>query len=133
MMPAKGEVAEFRTASWGAPEVPFQIEYPPEVMDEMRAYACDTLSRLSHGGREVGGVMYGLRLAGVIRIVKWRPITSEYAHGDILKLTNNDRMTLAVQFEAARGNAELKELQPVGWFVSHHAGGVAMTDSDLET
>ena len=102
-------------------------------MDEIRAYACDTLSRLSHGGREIGGVMYGSRVEGVIRVATWRPITSEYAHGDILKLSNNDRMTLAVQFEAARGNPELKQLRPVGWFVSHPAGGVAMTESDQET
>jgi JAB1/Mov34/MPN/PAD-1 ubiquitin protease len=133
MMPAKGEAAELQTAYWSAPEVAFRIEYSPEIMDEVRAYACDTLSRLSHGGREVGGVMYGLQRAGVIRVVTWRPIKSEYANGDILKLSNNDRLTLAVQFEAARGNAELKDLRPVGWFVTHYNGTVAMTEADLET
>jgi hypothetical protein len=133
MIPAKGEAAELQTASWSAPEVAFRIEYSPEIMDEVRAYACDTLSRLSHGGREVGGVMYGLQRTGVIRVVTWRPITSEYAHGDILKLSHVDRMTLAVEFETARGNSELKDLRPVGWFVAHYIGTVAMTDADLET
>ncbi len=104
-------------------------------MEEIRAYACDSLLQLSHAGREVGGVMFGSQRPGVVRIVTWRPIACEYSDGEALRLSQNDRMTLAVQFEAARRNPELKELRPVGWFVSHHQGvdqGVAMNPSDVE-
>jgi hypothetical protein len=132
MMPAKAAIAESEFVSWSAPGLACTVEYPPEVMEEMRAYACDSLLQLSHGGREVGGVMYGSQRPGVVRILTWRPIASEYAEGDALRLSHTDRMTLAVQFEAARGNPELKDLRPVGWFVSHHQPGVGMTPSDFE-
>jgi hypothetical protein len=101
-------------------------------MDEIRAYACDELFQLSHGGVEVAGVMFGSQRAGAIRILTWRPIASEYAEGETLRLSHRDRMSLAVQLEAARTNAELRDLRPVGWFVSHPNGAVAMTSSDLE-
>jgi len=132
MMPAKAEIAEGQFVSWGAPPVACTIEYPPGLMEEIRAYACDSLLQLSHAGREVGGVMFGSRRPGVVRILTWRPIACEYAEGETLRLSQSDRMTLAVQFEAARGNPELKDLRPVGWFVSHHQGGVMMTPSDVE-
>jgi hypothetical protein len=132
MTPTKREIAEFQFESWSAPEVAWTIEYPAEVMNEIRAYSCNELMRLSHGGAEVGGVMYGSRHAGSIRILTWRPIACEYSDGEALRLSHSDRMNLAVQLEAARRNPELKDLRPVGWFVSHPRGGVAMNESDLE-
>jgi proteasome lid subunit RPN8/RPN11 len=92
-------------------------------MDEIRAYACNELLQLSHGGAEVAGVMFGSQRPGVIRILTWRPIASEYADGETLRLSHRDRMNLAVQLEVARANPELKDLRPVGWFVSHPGGG----------
>ena len=133
MMPLGEKILDTRFDSWSAPEVPWKIEYPPEVMDQIRAYACDSLLQLSHGGRDVGGVLFGLQRQGVIRILTWRRITCEYVDGETMRLSHRDRMNLAVEFEAARINPELKEFRPVGWFVSHPGGGVAMTPEDLET
>jgi JAB1/Mov34/MPN/PAD-1 ubiquitin protease len=130
--PAMATSAEFGFASWSAPEVAWTIEYPPEVMDEIRAYACHELLQLSHGGAEVAGVLFGAQRPGAIRILTWRPIASEYEDGETLRLSHRDRMNLAVQLEVARANPELKELRPVGWFVSHPHGAVAMTPADLE-
>jgi len=124
--------ADFLFASWSAPQVAWAVEYPLEVMDEIRAYTCNELLQLSHGGAEVAGVLFGSQRPGVIRILTWRPIASEYAEGETLRLSQRDRMTLAVQLEVARANPELKDLRPVGWFVSHPNGAVAMTASDLE-
>src|SRR5579862_7201048 len=119
MIPAVGALSEAGLVSWSTPELAYVIEYTAELMEEIRAYACT-----SRNGRDAGGVIYGSLRAKTIRIATWRPIGSEYAHGDILKLSNSDRMTLAVQFEAARGNPEFKDLRPVGWFVSHPQSGV---------
>jgi proteasome lid subunit RPN8/RPN11 len=124
--------ADFKFASWSAPEVAWTIEYPLEVMDEIRGYACNELTQFPHGGAEVAGVMFGSVRPGVIRILTWRPIASEYAEGETLRLSHRDRMNLAVQLEVARANPELKDLRPVGWFVTHPNGDVAMNASDLE-
>ena len=133
MTPARGKTQDSRFVSWSAAEVPWTIEYPPDLIEQIRAYACDGLLRLSHAGRDVGGVIFGTHGPEAIRILAWRPITCEYSNGDTLQLSHRDRLGLAVEFETARSNPELKDLRPVGWFVSHPRGAVAMTPEDLET
>ncbi len=131
-MPVKELGPHFEFASWRVPQFQRAIEYPPEVMEEIRAFACDELLQLSHGGDDVGGVLFGTRREDLVRILTWRPIACEHTQGEGLRLSYNDRMNLAVQLEVARQNADLKDLRPVGWFVSHLRGGVALLDSDLE-
>jgi proteasome lid subunit RPN8/RPN11 len=101
-------------------------------MEEIRAFACDELLQLSHGGDEVAGVLFGTRRDEKIRILTWRPIACDHSQGEGLRLSYNDRMNLAVQLEVARQNPDLRDLRPVGWFVSHVSGGVSLSPSDLE-
>lgn len=131
-MPVTGLSPQFQFASWRVPQFARAIEYPLEVMDEIRAFACDELLQLSHGGDEVGGILFGTRRDDLIRILTWRPIACEHTQGEGLRLSYNDRMNLAVQLEMARQNSDLKDLRPLGWFVSHPQGNVALSATDLE-
>lgn len=131
-MPVQELGPHFQFASWRIPQFPRAIEYPLEVMEEIRAYSCDELLQLSHGGDEVGGVLFGTRRDELIRILTWRPIACDHTQGEGLRLSYNDRMNLAVQLEMARQNPDLKDLRPLGWFVSHPRGDVSMSASDLE-
>jgi proteasome lid subunit RPN8/RPN11 len=133
MSPATGKTAEPDFASWSVPLLPSAIEYPLEVMDEIRAYACDELLTLAHGSREVGGVLFGLRRENTVRILTWRPITCEYADGDNLHLSPADALALAIQMERARVDPNLKDLKPVGCFICHPRGSVSLSRSDRET
>ncbi len=101
-------------------------------MEEIRAFACDELLQLSHGGDAVAGVLFGTRRDDLIRILTWRPIACEHTRGEGLRLSHTDRMNLAVQLEVARQTPDLKDLRPVGWFVSHTQGSVSLWPSDLE-
>ncbi len=80
----------------------------------------------------MGGVLFGTRREDLIRILTWRPIACEHGQGESLQLSSGDRMNLAVQLEAARQNPDLKDLRPLGWFVSHLHGEVCLSLSDLE-
>ena len=131
-MSAQGIVPQSQFASWRVPQFAHAIEYSLDVAEEIRAFACDELLQLSHGGDEVGGVLFGTRREDVIQIVTWRPIACEHAHGESLQLCSSDRMNLAVQLEVARRNPDLKDLRPVGWFVSHLRSDVCLSPSDLE-
>jgi len=133
-MPVQGQGlgSQFEFASWRVPQFSRAVEYPLEVMEEIRAFACDELLQLSHGGDEVGGVLFGTRRDDLIRILTWRPMACEHTQGEVLRLSYNDRMNLAVQLEVARQNSDLKDLRPVGWFVSHLHGDVSLSPSDLE-
>src|SRR5271166_5798177 len=99
---------QYQFVSWTVPQFPRAIEYPLVVMEEIRAFACDELLQLSHGGDEVGGVLFGTRHEGLIRILTWRPIACEHTQGAGLRLSHNDRLNLAVQLEVARQNPDLK-------------------------
>jgi proteasome lid subunit RPN8/RPN11 len=132
MMPVKELSPQFEFAAWRVPQFHRSIEYPVEVMEEIRAFACDELLQLSHGGNEVGGLLFGTRRDDLIRVLTWRPMACDHTQGEGLRLSYNDRMNLAVQLEMARQNSDLKDLRPVGWFVSHSSGGISLSDSDLE-
>lgn len=131
-MPAKGPGPQSQFASWRVPQLARAIECPLEVMEEIRAFACDELLRLSHGGDDVGGVLFGTRRDDLICIATWRPMASDHTQGQGLRLSSSDRMNLAVQLEMARQNQDLKDLRPVGWFVSHVRGEVSLSPADLE-
>lgn len=131
-MPVKELGPHFQFAAWRVPQFARAIEYPLEVMEEIRAFACEELLQLSHGGDEVGGVLFGTKRDDLIRILTWRPLACEHLDGPSLRLSYNDRMNLAVQLEVARQNPDLKDLRPLGWFVSHLNGEVSLTAADLE-
>jgi hypothetical protein len=131
-MPAQGFAPQLEFASWRVPQFARAIEYSLEVMEEIRAFACYGLLQRSHSGNEVGGVLFGTRRDDLIRILTWRPIACDHTQGEGLKFSYNDRMNLAVQLEMARQNPDLKDLRPVGWFVSRWGGGVSLSPSHLE-
>jgi hypothetical protein len=130
-MPVNGLTPPMQFASWRVPQFPRAIEYPLEMIEEIRAFACDELLQRSHAGDEVAGVLFGTRRDDLIRILTWRPIACDHTQGEGLRLSSNDRLNLAVQLEMARQNPDLKDLRPLGWFVSH-SGGVSLSPSDVE-
>jgi len=100
--------------SWAAPKIPLTIEYSLDLMEQIRAAAQQGRERLSRGGVEAGGVLFGSRLEKSIRILAWRPIV--------------DRMELAKVLQSAVHDPGLTGLLPLGWFVSHRK--VEMTAPD---
>jgi len=124
--------AEFTFGSWSAPEVPLAVEYPLEILDELRAAACDGLQRLARGGLEIGGVLFGSRRDNAIRILTWRPIQCEHASGPAFVLSAKDRAALAQLLDGAEADIDLRGLQPVGWFVSHTRSEICLSAADLE-
>jgi hypothetical protein len=126
------QAAENIFGSWSTPEIPLTIEYPLEVLDEIRAAVCDGLQQLAHGGLEVGGVLFGARRENTMRILTWRPISCEHAQGPSLRLSARDRIELARLLEVAKTESDLVGLQPVGWFLSHARSDIFLTQSDLE-
>jgi len=126
------QAAEFIFGSWSTPEIQLTIEYPLEVLDEIRSAVCDGLQQLAHGGLEVGGVLFGVRRENTLRMLTWRPISCEHAHGPSLRLSPRDRIDLARLLEVAKADSDLAGLQPVGWFLSHARSDIFLSQSDLE-
>ena len=127
-----GPAAEFKFGSWSTPQVRISIEYPLELMDEIRGAAWEGMQQLVHGGLEVAGVLFGARRDNSIRLLTWRPIACEHAEGPSLRLSPRDRVGLTRLLEVAESDPDLAGLQRVGWFLSHARSDIFLNASDLE-
>lgn len=107
-----------------------EIAYSVAVMGDIHAAVRAAL--LQAPEVETGGVFFGTHSDRAIRIETWRPIACEHSQGPSLIFTGRDRVELACLIEVARRSADLKELEPLGWFVSHPRTGVSLTPSDIE-
>jgi len=117
---------------WSVDELPLAVEYPPAVMQDIRAAAVEGFYKIPHGGVEVGGVLFGERIPDGVRIMAFRPIACQYATGPSFTLSENDRAGLARLLETYSSEEGLRDLVPVGWYHSHTRGEVCLTESDLE-
>jgi len=119
--------------TWTVPESPVDIEYSFIVIDEIRQVVAEGFQRLSRGGIEVGGVLYGAREGRTVRIMAMREIACEHARGPTFHLSDNDRALLTTQLEREREDPRLSGMTAVGWFLSHTRSEITLQQSDLET
>jgi hypothetical protein len=117
---------------WTSPEHSVSIEAPWGILEEINGAVLEGFRRLSRGGIEVGGVLFGRRHDQIIRIHAWRPIPCEHSRGPAFLLSNTDNQGLVQMLETAESDPQLQVLEPVGWFVSHTRKGVAMTEDDAD-
>ncbi len=83
---------------WQAAGCAVRIEYSRAVMEQLRLDAVDGFHRLAHGGVEIGGVLFGVRDAGAVKILAHRALDCEYAYGPSFTLSENDRPLRAGAF-----------------------------------
>jgi proteasome lid subunit RPN8/RPN11 len=100
------------------------------ALDEIRLAVQDGFQRLSRGGVEVGGLLFGSRQGRTIRILAQQPIACEHARGPAFLLSPQDEAALRAQIERAKTDPSLAGMSCVGWYVSHTRSGIALTDAD---
>jgi len=125
-------MSEPKFAAWAVTESPITIEYSLLVIEEIRHAVAEGFQRLSRGGIEVGGILYGVREDRTVRILAMRPIACEHARGPAFLLSDKDRVILNQQLTADAQDPHLEGLISVGWFLSHTRSEIALSDSDLE-
>jgi hypothetical protein len=125
-------MSDTRFGSWSVAESPVTIEYSLVVIEEIRHEVAEGFQKLSRGGVEVGGVLYGTREGRTIRIMAMRPIACEHARGPAFLLSDTDRQALEGQLLREHEDPRLAEMICLGWFLSHTRSEIALVDSDLE-
>ena len=118
--------------TWHPSQSSLAIEYTRAVMDAVRDQVIAGFRRLSRGGVEVGGILYGLREEGKVRIQATVPVSCEYKSGPSFVLSDKDKLRLLEQLTNSETTDDLKGLVVVGWYVSHPRGSIALTDGDLD-
>jgi hypothetical protein len=117
---------------WTAPEVPLLIEYPLEIMEDLRALLSDELQQLSRAGTDAAGVLFGVSRGPAIRVLAWRPLSLTLSDEQLARISRNDRAEMVRVLGNAASDPEMRGFEPLGWFVSHSDGGRGLTGADVE-
>ncbi|HSW51554.1 MAG TPA: hypothetical protein VLH09_15315 [Bryobacteraceae bacterium] len=107
------------------------VEYSRSVLDALRAEVVDGFHKLQKGGLEVGGVLFGKRSGGTVRVLAWRALACEHAAGPGFILSERDEEALRRLVDSAAGDPELADMEAVGWYHSHTRSGLALTAEDV--
>ena len=125
-------MSESTFGTWTVPESPVDIEYSMIVIDEIRQAVAEGFQRLSRGGIEVGGILYGTVVGRKLRIMAVREIACEHARGPTFHLSDNDRALLTAQLERERDDPRLSGMVAVGWYLSHTRSEITLQQNDLD-
>lgn len=129
-MPDRRQRPESDALVWSVAEYRAAIECSWSILEEIHGAVQEGFRRLSRGGLEVGGVLFGRRKDQVIQILAWRPIPCQHTRGPAFLLTPEEKQSLLDLLAQAEEDPQLQVLEPVGWFVSHTRQGVVLTDED---
>ena len=102
------------------------------VIEEIRHEVAEGFQKLSRGGVEVGGILYGEREGRTIKILGMRPIACEHGRGPAFLLSDADRQLLEEQLGHELEDPRLAGMICLGWFLSHTRSEIVLSDSDLE-
>jgi hypothetical protein len=125
-------MSDVKFGSWTVPESPVTVEYSLVVIEEIRHEVAEGFQRLSRGGIEVGGVLYGTRDGRTVRVLAMRPIPCEHARGPGFVFSDKDRVALNEQLLRDMEDPHLEGLVSVGWFLSHTRSEITLNESDME-
>ncbi len=123
-------MSETNFGVWNVAESPIAIEYSLEALEQIRLAVQEGFQRLSRGGIEAGGVLYGAREGRTVRVLAQRPIPCEHTRGPAFLLSDQDKAGLTALLD--RNESALQEMIVVGWYVSHTKSEICLNDSDLE-
>src|SRR5260370_20831309 len=108
-------MSDLTPGGWRVAESSVSIEYSLVVMEEMRQAVAEGFQKLSRGGLEVGGILYGNRDGRTVRILGMRPVECEHARGPAFLLSDKDKAALAEQLRSAEPRLEV--MIPAAWFL----------------
>src|SRR4051794_33810650 len=123
---------EEQYAVWTDPETSQTVRYSLPLFHELDFQVNEAYRRIPHGGVEIGGVLYGRFEPKGVSVEAFRPIECDHASGPSFLLSEKDLSRMAEGFTEAQLDSELKELERVGWFVSHTRSAPEMTGRERE-
>jgi proteasome lid subunit RPN8/RPN11 len=115
---------------WRIPELDLELEFPVALMADIVAAAKEGFNRFPRGGLEVGGVLFGRREGGRIRVLAARSIPCKHLLGPSFALSAEEHEELSALLLRAREQPELAGLAAVGWYHSHTRSGLTYSDGD---
>jgi proteasome lid subunit RPN8/RPN11 len=105
--------------------------FTPEAAEAVRSASVEGFYKLSRGGLEVGGVLFGCREGDCLQVSLVRPIACSHSRGPSFLLSESDHGVLSSMLADSAADPALAGLVPIGWFHSHSRGGSDFSAEDL--
>jgi hypothetical protein len=115
-------------AGWVAADSCLCIEFTKPLLEEIRRETVLALHGPGRGGVEIAGLLLGTKNEGLIRVLRWSPLSCHYTKGPVFALDAREQAALACRLDAERTQAGEQGMTIVGWFVSRRRG--AVTDEE---
>ena len=109
-----------------------EIEWTAAALSSVCQEAALGLRKLAKGGLEVGGLLFGERAEGLVRVLAIRPIQCEHRFGPSFVLSDTDEALLEETLAGFRSDSKLASLEILGCYFSHSRHGAALTDRDTD-
>jgi hypothetical protein len=119
---------------WPVQPGPFAIRYPIGLLHEIDFNVKDAARRISHGGMETGGFLFG-RTATVgqretVKIEAFRAIDCEHAFGPSFVLSERDMAKMREQLLESGSDPGLEGMRLLGWFVGHARNPLRLSEHE---
>jgi hypothetical protein len=119
-------------AYWAIPGSAASVTYSLPLFHEIDFAVNEGYRKISHGGVEEGGLLFGNIDGKGTRIEAFRLIACEHASGPSFSLSERDLEALSEQLAGAATDSDLEGLEPVGWFLAHTRSSLLLTDREVE-
>jgi hypothetical protein len=129
------DTAALTHAAWSSPDCFYTVRYRRPLFQEIEFVVKESANRISYGGLEVGGFLFGRLAEGSdnpsVQIEAFRNIECEHAYGPSFRLSERDLSAMRDQLVRAGSDPELEGLRLVGWFISHARSSLHLSEQEV--
>lgn len=108
----------------------FEIQWRSGLLEQIRSHVTDGYSNRGAGGVELGGVLYGYRVAEVLQVSGWKPMLRTDDSTDHFYLNSRQEQHLRRMIASPPNESNLKGAVALGWFRSRTRGECYLDDRD---
>ena len=110
---------------------PSKVQLVPGLLDKIARLVLDGYCATSHGGLEIGGVLFGHRQSNAITAEEFRPLICDHSLGPRFILSESDELCLRDLLRAPEVDPDLRGLEVVGWYCSHTRSELELLDREI--
>lgn len=102
------------------------------MLEQIRSHVTEAYSSRGSGGSELGGVLYGYRIAEVLQVIGWKPMLRTEDCTEHFYLNARQEQHLRRLISQSPNDPSLKGTTALGWFRARTRGECYFDDGDAE-
>jgi hypothetical protein len=107
------------------------VQVVPGLLDQIARLVQDGYTATSHGGLEIGGLLFGRRSSGSVTVEEFRPLACDHSLGPRFILSERDERDLRDLLKAPATDPALRGLDVIGWYCSHTRSELLLFDREV--